>query len=377
MELTDADYSVAVMSGNFTQRGEAAVLDKWTRSRLAVENGVDLVVELPFVFACSRAESFASGAVDILAGLGATHISFGSESGNLEDLQRLAHELVVRKDELQELRKSAMEKGDSYARGNFLAAEQLLGRSMAELMLSPNNILAIEYLKRLICHKEAGRNIKPVTIGRYGSGYFDENPRVGYAGASVLREMAYAGEFSRLRKYAPENVSDALAQVGKSDVYSRMFQFIRAEIVRSSVSRLSEIYCMGEGLENKLKKEIIKAKSYDELISSVVSRRYTEAAVKRLMVYILVGVERSCIHEDGLYARVLAAGERGRRLLKELRKKELSRIPVITNINKAVDISRPVQENLRYDILASDMYNILNDRSLYDFSDRVIKPYIK
>ena len=78
LEVTGADYSVAVMSGNFTQRGEAALLDKWTRSRIAVENGIDLVVELPFVFACSRGESFARGAVDILEGLGATHIAFGS-----------------------------------------------------------------------------------------------------------------------------------------------------------------------------------------------------------------------------------------------------------------------------------------------------------
>ena len=85
-ELTGADYVIAVMSGNFTQRGEAAIMDKWERSRLAVENGIDIVFELPFVFACCRAEKFAAGAVDILAGLGATHISFGSESGSLDRL---------------------------------------------------------------------------------------------------------------------------------------------------------------------------------------------------------------------------------------------------------------------------------------------------
>ena len=200
MEMTGADYSVAVMSGSFTQRGEPAVLDKWTRSRLAVQNGVDLVLELPFLYACSRGEIFASGAVDILRGIGATHISFGSESGDLEALQSLVTGMRMRSGEIDEIRLQEMQKGDSFARSLQRAVEKVLGASAAQLMAEPNNILAIEYLKRIDCWNSMGpsdggcRNrIEPCTVKRFGSGYGELNEKAGFAGATVLRKMAADG----------------------------------------------------------------------------------------------------------------------------------------------------------------------------------------
>ena len=171
MEMTGADYSVAVMSGSFTQRGEPAALDKWTRSRLAVQNGVDLVLELPFLYACSRGEIFASGAVDILRGIGATHISFGSESGDLEALQSLVTGMRMRSGEIDEIRLQEMQKGDSFVRSLQRAVEKVLGASAAQLMAEPNNILAIEYLKRVDywngMEQDAGgrrKRIEPCTV---------------------------------------------------------------------------------------------------------------------------------------------------------------------------------------------------------------------
>ena len=146
------------MSGNFTQRGEAAVMDKWTRSRIATEEGVDLVVELPFLYACNRAEFFAQGAVDILQSLGVSHISFGSESGDLEALQALAEDMVRHRETLAEDRMYFMKKGFSFAKSLQLASEHIFGTARTKLMAEPNNILALEYLKRMVYWREQGQS---------------------------------------------------------------------------------------------------------------------------------------------------------------------------------------------------------------------------
>jgi len=374
-KLTGADYAVAVMSGNFTQRGEPAVLDKWTRSRLAVQQGVDLVLELPFVYACSRAEKFASGAVDILKGIGASHISFGSESGDLDALKSLVADMKNSEEAVEAALRDAMDKGFSYAKAQETAVAEVLGADRAALMLEPNNILSIEYLKRLIYWQERGQAPEAVTVRRYGSGYFDVNDDMGFAGASVIRGMK---DFEEICRFASENVASALqTAVPRSSIDEMMFRLIRSDIVRNSGSELAEIYCMGEGLENRLKKEIVRAKDLDQLINSVVSKRYTQAAVRRLLVYILLNIRE---REPGgaLYGRVLAAGPGGRKMLKELKKREISQIPLITNINKEMELlSEEQQCTLHYDILASDMYNLICGRDLYDFSDKVCRPYIE
>ena len=188
-EALEADCIIAVMSGNFTQRGEAAVMDKWTRSRIATEEGVDLVVELPFLYACNRAEFFAQGAVDILQSLGVSHISFGSESGDLEALQALAEDMVRHRETLAEDRMYFMKKGFSFAKSLQLASEHIFGTARTKLMAEPNNILALEYLKRMVYWREQGHPMKAVTVKRYGSGYFEKNGASGYAGASAIRRM--------------------------------------------------------------------------------------------------------------------------------------------------------------------------------------------
>ena len=133
---------------------------------------------------------------------------------------------------------------------------------------------------------------------------------------------------------------------------------------------------MGEGLENKLKKEIVKAGSWDELTKAVTSRRYTESAVRRLLIYVLVGLKEKT-PEFCKYARVLAAGEKGRELIRQLKKDDSYDIPVITNVNKDAAKFPDVKRTLHYDFIASDMYNLINGRGLYDFSDKVVRPYIK
>lgn len=372
-ELTGADYIVVVMSGNFVQRGEAAVMDKWQRSRLAVENGVDLVIELPFIFACSKAQSFASGAVDILAGLGVTHIAFGSESGNIEELKELVKLLDIHKEHIHDETNLAMDQGVSYAKGTELAVRKVLGEGYVSLMLDPNNILAVEYLKRI---HEKNYNIEPVTVKRFGSGYYDADSHSGMAGATVIRSMILHGK--EFDSFVPESTTEALRSnhISEEKQKENAFMLIKSDIIRNSAEKLSCIYHVGEGLENKLKKEIFSSESYDEFIDKLVSKRYTQASVKRMLTYIMMNMtefELSC----SFYARVLAAGERGRKLIKVLKKEEIAQIPIITNINKENDTCENVWETLKYDVLASDIYNLISGRSIYDYSDRVIKPYIE
>ncbi len=375
-EAVEADCIIAVMSGNFTQRGEAAVMDKWTRSRIAAEEGVDLVVELPFLHACNRGEFFAQGAIDILRGLGATHISFGSESGDLEALQELAEDMVRQQDTLTEGRMHFMKEGFSFAKSLQLASEHLLGTKQAKLMKEPNNILALEYLKRILYWRERGYSMEAVTVKRHGSGYFGENSASGYAGASAIRRMI-EHDASSAKTYVPESVHAKLTSAHVPAVMEKeMFRLLRYELIKSGRNELSEIYCMGEGLENKLKKEIISADSLKNFLSAVVSKRYTEAAIRRLLLYVLLGVKGP----DPLgkpYARVLSAGDQGRMLLRQLKKEKSLQIPVITNMNKDGQAVSAAGKMLEYDCLASDFYNLISGRSLYHFSDKVIHPYIK
>lgn len=379
MEQTGADYSIAVMSGNFTQRGDMAIMDKWTRSRIAVENGVDLVIELPFVFACARGEIFASGAVDILKGLGVTDIAFGSESGEIETLKSLVEEMTAGSGAINMIRRRQMKEGYSYVKASQLAVERVLGKERASILTEPNNILAVEYLKRIAYWKKRGYIIEPHTVKRYGSGYRDFDEASGFAGASAIRSMLEKPQTTAndLERYMPRDSAEAAAAAGDlKEAGERAFMLLKSELVKSSSSELSMIYCMGEGLENKFKKEIISAGSMEEFIDAMVSRRYTQAAVRRLIVYVLMGL-KEYDPAGRIYGRVLAAGKRGRELLRLLKKQELAAIPIINNINKENDICEAVWETLKYDVLASDMYNIIMDRSLYEFSDNVVRPYMR
>lgn len=185
MELTGADISVAVMSGDFVQRGELAVLDKYTRASMALNSGVNLVVELPVNYAVSSAESFAAGALKVLDYIKADSIAFGSESGNIERLSNLAHILCDNEDTLYKEISKCTANGISYAAARQKVVEKLTDKDTAAMLTSSNNILAVEYLKAIIKNNYA---IKPYTIKRQGDSYNDTDIRSEYASATALRE---------------------------------------------------------------------------------------------------------------------------------------------------------------------------------------------
>ena len=374
-EAVEADCIIAVMSGNFTQRGEAAVMDKWTRSRIATEEGVDLVIELPFLYACNRGEFFAQGAVDILAGMGVDYISFGSESGDIDELTSLADELETNADEISRIRKEHMSEGYSFAASLARAVEEVEGKDKAVLLKSPNNILALEYIKRIKYWDSKGVHITPVTVKRHGSGYFEMNDESGYAGASQIRDAIAGGDKDAVAFFLPEEVRMLLEEaVFLGPAEAKLLDIVKLDTLRMTAKELRELYCMGEGLENKFKREAKDAMSFQQLIDVLTSRRYTASAMRRLVLYMAMNLKW---HElpNGVYGRVLAADGVGRELVRQVKNSD-NGIEIITNINKEMPVNEVNAETLAIDIKASDIYNFIVGKDEYKYSDYVKRPFI-
>ena len=343
MEETGSDVCVAVMSGNFTQRGIPAVQDKWTRAEAAVKQGVNLVVELPVVFSCSSAEYFARGGVDILEGFGCIdRIAFGSESGDIGELRRAADFLLRFDREIHQRVQDLVKAGEVYPKARQRAVEQIGGDFDLSALREPNNILAVEYLKRL-------RRIEPYTTRRKGDGY--------HQSASQIR--------SELAEREPERFARM------SRIY---WELVSSRILQTDGSRLEQMFSAGEGLGNKLKKEVRCASSAEQLIMRVKSKAYTHSRISRLLTQVLLDIDEPDAREGQPYIRVLAFDRTGAAFLKEMKKKECALLPVITNINKEAGRYPEIQKTLQKDILASDIYNIIAGKDLYACSDYVMRP---
>lgn len=379
-KLGQADHVVAVMSGNFTQRGEPAMYDKWIRAEMAVKNGVDLVLELPFVFACNNAEYFAAGAVRILNGLGCiSHLSFGSESGELEGLIKVASLLVEEGPSFKETLMDYLGQGLSYPRARYEALKELEGDETAALIRDPNNILAVEYLKQWIL---TDSQMKPIVIKRAGKGYRDEGIDDSLASATAIRrKFAENRDIDHVRHAVPKATSNIMMRSDKGPVTDseELYAMLVYKILTTPAEDLGEILSAGEGLENKLKKAIIKSRSYKELIASALSKRYTETRIKRLLLHTLTSLTKDDffrnLKEPHLYARVLGFSSDGAKLLRHIKQKECASIPIISNLNKEVLPEDPLWSLLHYDVLATDIYNLAYNKGLYERSDYVCKPY--
>ena len=363
-EQSSADYTVAVISGNFTQRGEVAILDKWNRAKMAILAGVDLVVELPFYFACNSAEYFAKGSIDILNALGnVTHLGFGSESGDVDALVDVANKLAVESDELKKAIKEKLDSGMSFPKAR---SEALCGE--AKLILqSPNNILAIEYIKNLLL---TNSSIKPVTVKRYQKGYHEDGVLNDISSATYIRQVLKEKDIDSL-KGVPNTTKEILKENIDNLTFNddeNLFNLLKYKILSSEPRELSYIFSVGEGIENKVIKEIRTCNSLEELIDKVKSKRYTRTRVQRIFAHMLVGLKKDA--DIPQYIRVLGFNKKGSELLKEIKKKKLSTLPVVTNINKVQNI------NFDLDIRANDIYNLISKNDTYKYSDFIKQPVI-
>lgn len=345
--LTGSSCCIASMSGDFTQRGEPAVSDKWERAKAAVEQGVDLVLEIPQVFACSSASYFAKGAVSVLAGLGiCDNIVFGSECGDTERLVRSAHFITEHEQEIDSKASELVRQGISYPKAREQVLSELTYGQPAPDFISPgpNDILALEYLRQDLAGME------PVAVKRTGKGHFETATEL----RQQLMEKDREGFDAREKRY---------------------YEMISYRIAVTPTDELEKYTESENGLGNKLKKELRYAGSLEELIDRVKSKAYTRTAVTRLLTHILIGIKPLDL-TDTAYARVLAMNDTGAEALRMIRKEELNTIPVISNLTKDMDKLNDLQKRMiSFDITAGDVYNIITGKNLYDNSDHVKSPF--
>lgn len=380
VRMTSPNYTVCVMSGNFTQRGEPAMADKWIRAAAAVNNGIDLVLELPFAFACNNAEYFAGGAVDILNRLGCvTHLSFGSEAGELSALSAAADYLTHESEELKNCIKEFADQGISFPKARYEAVKKCMGTAYSDVLMNANNILAVEYLKQLNLTKS---KMEPITVKRYGTGYHDMGSYENIASATAIRhQLEKSACLSEISDLIPSETYQVLQSIdrGVNLSFNDFYQLLLYQIITSDAERLGSVLSATEGLENRVKRAASESIDMDSLIKAVLSKRYTETRIHRLLTHILIHLDKDSFRtlwDNRInYARVLGFSQRGASLLKQIKKEELSTIPILTNINREISRNSEEWKLMKYDITASDIYNLVAHGEIYSHSDYVKKPY--
>lgn len=343
---------VCVMSGDFIQRGEAAVYSKFARAEAAVKSGVDLVIELPLPWTLSSAEGFARGAISLLGSLGVvTHLSFGSECGETAPLEKLAEVLIdPRTDELirQEL---LNDETASYAVARQRAVAKTVGE-LASQLETPNNILAVEYIKAIY---DQSLGIKPLTVQRFGSGH-DSSSGSGPRSAAEIRTRL--GRGMDISDCVPDDVLDICRREGKLGRGPVLMENLEPAII-SRLRMLSDadfarIPDAGEGLYKRLANAAREESGIDAILAATKSKRYALSRIRRMMLCAALGVSGEMAKNTPPYARVLAANQRGCELLKDINVK--SRVPVITKPASVKTLDAECNELFKLCSDARDLY---------------------
>ncbi|HKK95784.1 MAG TPA: nucleotidyltransferase [Anaerovoracaceae bacterium] len=357
-ELTSADKVICVMSGNFVQRGMPSILPKEIRARHAIMNGADLVIEIPMVYSVASSDIFAKAGVSILEALNCEYISFGSECGDIDRLKEVSNNLLDER--LDEYIKSFYGIGINYPKAREIAYNELFN-DKCELLNKPNNILGLEYLKFI-------NFLKPVTVKRVGSDYnsLEINSEKKYQSATAIRSNLYEG--SDISNYVPQNTLNDLNYENKVNL-NNYFNLIKYRILIGDINDFENCPSGGEGLGNKLKNEINNVDNLEDLIENVKSKRYTRTRICRLLVQVLIDIDRKYINYDKIgYIKPLAFNDRGAKILNN------SQLKVISNINKIKHSDIFDEYSLEKEILSTDIYNLISGRNLYKNSEKVLKP---
>ncbi len=346
-----ATHIAAVMSGNFVQRGEPAMLSKWARTRQALANGVDLVIELPLPWAIAGAEKFALGGVSLTDALGADRLSFGSECGSAEELQKAAAALTspLLREELQ----SELNRGITFARARQNAVEHLYGAETALLLAQPNNTLGIEYMKAL--HK-LGSSAEPFTIRRVGAAHDAQDDIEQIASASRIRRAAANGEdFTGLMPSSSALIFRQEMENGSAPAsLQRMEPAVLAKLRCMSKDEFAALPDISEGLENRLYSAVRGATSLEEVFALTKSKRYTLARIRRIVLSAFLGVTADMSRGAPPYLRVLGLNANGAQILR--RAKSIKKLPIISHSSDLLLLDKPAENMLELENRTTDLY---------------------
>ncbi|MEG0549750.1 MAG: nucleotidyltransferase [Vagococcus sp.] len=346
---SQADCLVAVMSGNFLQRGEPAIVDKWTRTNEALKNGADLVIELPFAYAVQSADYFTRGGVKLLHSLGVDALCFGTDVDGKMDYEMFGtfhqENMTDINKEYQELKNN----GQSYPQQMTEVYRKLLP-SWALNFSSPNHILGMGYAK-----ENASYN-SPMTlhaIKRLGNQYHDEEVSNDiFASATSIRKSVLSGKTTELKQVVPK-ITYADLRTASLVEWEKAWPFLKYQLSCQSTKELSRCYQMVEGLEYRFKEAAKLSNNFEEFVSRVKSKRYTWTRIQRVCLYVLLQVKQEEVEAvwQSSYIRVLGFNDTGRAFLKQ--QKSVINLPVVTNINKKNE------SMLALDIKVGQIYSLL------------------
>ncbi|CDN37439.1 nucleotidyltransferase [Bacillus thuringiensis] len=373
-KLTQSDIIIAVMSGPFLQRGEPALISKWYRTKMALANGVDLVVELPYVFATQKAETFANGAISILNALRVSEICFGSEDGQIENFYNTISVQKNEEETFNYLVKQFMDAGNSYAKATSDAFSHILTSEKNIDMSQPNNILGFQYMKAILSQNSS---IQAQTIKRFASHYHDETFNDQHiASATSIRKQLFSEEglFTTIKPFLPQATTSLLANYkqnyGILHNWEQYFSFFKYRLMTMSPGDLRHIYEIEEGLEHRILSKIQNSSSFYSFMEALKTKRYTWTRLQRACTHILTNttkeeIRSANIEQHAPYIRLLGMSQKGQTYLSKNKKK--IELPILTHTktfdHAALDIEKKansvyfsiMHEPLRTQLLKQDI----------------------
>ena len=377
---TDSDYTICVMSGNFVQRGEPAIIDKWSRTEMALRSGIDLVIELPLVYSISSAENFAYGSMSLLDKLGIVdYVSFGSEVGDMSILDSIAEILCNEPKEYISLLNHELTKGISYPKAREKALLMYLNdiRKYANVLSNPNNILGIEYLKAI---RKLKSELKPITVKRTNANYNSTSIVDGFASSTAIRKNINKRDI--LSKVVPEETFSIIDDKIKHGQIIKGLATYEKEILyklrTSSIQYIANLPDVSEGLEHSIKNAANSCNNIMDLISIVKSKRYTQTRIQRILLYALLDITKQDMENSkkGIpYIRILGMTENGKKLLSEIVSRK--KLNIIVSPKKFMDNcnNKIAKSIFSKDIAATNIYTLgyeYESHSNLDFTTPVV-----
>ena len=364
-EKANADCTVAIIGGNFTQRGESSLIDKWTKAEMAIANGVDLFIELPTLYSISSAENFADGAIKILNSLKIVDtLSFGAETEDLNKLNIIANILYNEPKEFKLILEEKLSKGISFPRAREEALIQYLNdSSYSTILSSPNNILGIEYLKALKKHKS---KIQPISIKRKDAGHLTLDYNGEVTSATAIRNLIKNNDTKRAKKFlTPASYTILMDEIKNGHFVQDISLFeniIIYNLRNMTLTEISNLPDVSEGLENLIKKAANSCNTIDEFINIVSSKRYTETRIRRILLYSLLKITKKDMNLSKKitpYVRVLGFNEKGKKLVSQISKAN-PKVSIITSVKKFIDSNpnKNLQTLLDKDIFSTNVYTL-------------------
>ena len=359
IDITNSEFVIALMSGNFVQRAEPAIIDKWARAEMALSAGCNLVIELPSIFAISAAEDFAFGAIKLLSDMKVVDfLSFGSKSGDIRKLETLADIFIEEPEDFMYYLDSNLKEGMAYSKAiNEAIKSYLRSPEYVEILNDPNNILAIEYIKQI---KKQQFSVTAITVKRENNDHNSKELSDFASGTSIREAILSSKDISHA---VPKTTFDIIESnkslintLSNSAYESILFYKIR----KMSIQELKDIKDVTEGIENRIKKAAYISASYDELIENIASKRYTNTKVRRILLNILLDITKKDIEtakKSKSYIRVLAFDDKGKYLISKIAEAN-PKLDIIVSVSAFEKNNRNREKKyiLGKDILATDIY---------------------